>query len=197
MYSADIESRKESPLFYLNTELLNCKSNSSSLRISEVSNNAYFVLRGDKNSTHLEAALYKHLKLYLPQEPKEMAKSASAKIFYISFDEWLIVVDEALFARVDVSLRADLSGHFQLVDNSGGMTQLYLCGADVQEVMQKVCSYDLHPRQFPIGACVQTKIAKSSGLVVRVSEFGFALYIRRSFSYYIASWCIDAAREYG
>ncbi|MDF1759100.1 MAG: sarcosine oxidase subunit gamma family protein [Coxiellaceae bacterium] len=193
MYNAEIEEKKESPLFYFNKELLDTQDKESYLQMSEVSGNAYFVLRGDKNSADLEQALYKHLKLYLPQNPREMAKSVCAAIYYISFDEWLIVVDEVKLTTVDAHLRADLSGHVQLVDNTGGMTQLNMQGQTVHTLLQKLCNYDFHPSHFPVGACVQTKIAKTSGLVVRWGEYAFALYIRRSFCDYITAWCLDAA----
>ncbi|MDF1796474.1 MAG: sarcosine oxidase subunit gamma family protein [Coxiellaceae bacterium] len=192
MYNADIAPQKESALFYFKQDFISSNNKNIGLCISEVSTNAYFVLRGDRSSAALEQALYKHLKLYLPQHPREMVKTTGTAIYYVSFDEWLIVVDQSESQRVNVDLRTDLSGHFQLVDITGGMTKLQLQGKAVHMFLQKLCEYDFHPSRFPIKACVQTKIAKSSGLVVREGENMFGLYIRRSFADYIAAWCLDA-----
>ena len=192
MFNMDNTIAKESPLFYLKKDLASSTAARLGVSLCEVPNNAYFVLRGDKSAAHLEQALYKHLKLYLPQNTREMARNTNAAIYYVSFDEWLIVVDEDEFARVDTCLRADLSGHVQLVDTSGGMTQLNMQGEQVHVLLQKLCGYDFHPSRFVVGTCVQTRVAKSSGLVVRTGEFAFAMYIRRSFADYIANWCLDA-----
>lgn len=119
-------------------------------------------------------------------------------VLWISPDEFL---------AVDVSQEAgvtDLTGFEealeglpgQIVDLSGNRTILGLTGPAAQEVLEKGCHVDLHPRAFPAGSAASTLLGPVPVIVHRVRRQSFRVLPRASFADYMVSWFLDAMEEF-
>jgi sarcosine oxidase subunit gamma len=131
----------------------------------------------------------------LPTVPCTWTGLATAKVLWLSPDEWMIVCARDRLATLLADLNRALADiHSQVVDNSGGYTQILLQGANALDVMSHASVYDfalLEP-----GRVVGTTFGKSS-LYVHRQDDGFCLVLRRSFSDYIWRYLERAAAPYG
>lgn len=143
----------------------------------------------------VERALGLALPLALGPVPRDDTRGLS--IQWMSPDEWLIVVPAGLEFDTEAALRRELSGHYAVMNVSGGQTVLELTGPGVRELLMKCTPYDLHPRHFPVGKGVSSVFAKSSAVIRCIAEERWELVIRRSFADYLYRWILDAAEEFG
>lgn len=144
--------------------------------------------------THLKTtakAITSVTKLALPNT-LEAKSNKDFSLFWLSPDEYLLIVPEKTEADIEAQLRQAMQGHFAIVDVTGGQTLLQLSGERAETILKKSSIYDVHENNFPIGKVVTTKFAKSQVIVTRVAANGFQLIVRRSFSDYIWQWIVDA-----
>lgn len=149
-----------------------------------------------ENAEQLKAA-EKALGVALPTQPLTSVVKGEVSVRWMSPDEWLIVVPGLKAFEVESALHAELSGHYQVVNISGGWTIFKLSGANVVDVLKKSTIVDVHPSVFPVGKVVSTTFAKGSAIIRRSGESEFELVVRRSFSDYLWLWIQDASREFG
>lgn len=116
---------------------------------------------------------------------------------WISPDEWLISVPGGSAFELETHFFESLSGHFALVNVSGGMTVFDVSGDHVVDMLKKSVPVDLHISAFPVGKVVSTLFAKSGVVMRRLGETHFELIVRRSFADYCWLWIQDASREFG
>lgn len=157
------------------------------------------VLRGNAQDEGFRSGVERVLGLALPLAlglvPRDESRGVS--IQWMSPDEWLILVPAGLEFEAEAALRRELSGHYALMNVTGGQTVLELAGPKVRELLMKCTPYDVHPRAFPVGKGVSSVFAKSSAVIRRVDENRWELVLRRSFSNYLYAWILDAAEEFG
>ena len=149
-----------------------------------------------ENAEQLKAA-EKVLGVALPTQPLTSVESGDVSVRWISPDEWLIIVPGLKAFDVESALQAELSGHYQVVNVSGGWTVFMLSGKNARDVLQKSAPVDVHPAAFPVGKVVTTVFAKSSAIIRRAGDDQYELVVRRSFADYLWLWLQDASREYG
>jgi sarcosine oxidase subunit gamma len=66
-------------------------------------------------------------------------------------------------------------------------------GPDARELLESGCPIDLHPRAFHAGSCAQTLLGRTGVLLHQVSdEPRYRLWVRPSFTRYLAAWLDDA-----
>lgn len=165
------------------------------LSMEEIAPLHFFTLRGDLNNSTLQKALITCLQLELPKAPKKSSHTNQCSCYWLSPDEWLIVIrDECALANISQFDR-QRPEHSALVDNSSGLTLLKLSGQKVYQLLMKSCCYDFSREAFQISQCVQTKFAKANAIIYKHDEQTFELIIRRSFADYLASWCVEASRD--
>ncbi|AKU12024.1 sarcosine oxidase gamma subunit family protein [Azoarcus sp. CIB] len=159
----------------------------------------HLVLRGNAGDEAFRNGVERALGLALPLElgPISLDEARGLSIQWMSPDEWLIIVPSGQEFAAEAALRAELSGHYAVMNTSGGQTVLELSGPCVRELLMKCTPYDVHPRNFPVGKGVTSVFAKSSAVIRRVGEARWELVIRRSFADYLYSWILDAAEEFG
>ncbi|MCG7587285.1 sarcosine oxidase subunit gamma family protein, partial [Photobacterium sp. OFAV2-7] len=161
---------------------------------------AQHILRGGGNTSEDEnEAFYDDaetvLGLPLPRQPCSSIAGEKMQIWWLSPNEWLILSSEDF--SVEARLRHQLSGHFSIVDVSGGQCVIELSGLQAQAVLRKSTSYDVDARSLPVGKCVGTLLAKAQVVLRRSGESEFELIVRRSFADYLWLWLQDASEEYG
>ncbi|MFI6498456.1 2Fe-2S iron-sulfur cluster-binding protein [Nonomuraea typhae] len=87
------------------------------------------------------------------------------------------------------------SGEDGWVDVSGQRAVLELSGPDAAEVLITGCPVDLHPSVFPGHA--QTLLGKAGVILERTAPDVFRVYVRSSFTGYLAEWLLDALSHPG
>jgi sarcosine oxidase subunit gamma len=92
-------------------------------------------------------------------------------------------------------LRAALAGiHSAVVDVSASRSVIALSGNDVEDVLARAATLDFSLQGFPVGACAQTNIARTQGIIQRKGAHEFAIFVRASFAPYLRAWLEDARR---
>jgi sarcosine oxidase subunit gamma len=159
----------------------------------------YLTLRGNAADQAFCAGVSQVLGMALPVEPLVLHQNvqSGSSIQWIAPDEWLILVPGGSEYETEMALRSVLSGHYALVNISGGQTLLTLTGPAARDVLHKSTGYDVHPRNFPVGKGVTTTFAKATAIIRRPSDNVWELVVRRSFADYCYRWLVDASREFG
>jgi len=156
----------------------------------------HLTLRGNSGDAGFVSSVEEVLGLSLPVKALSSASNADVSIHWISPNEWLIISAKGDEAELEANLRAKLTGHFSVVDVSGGQTVFELSGDDVITLMKKSCGYDVEA-ELPVGKTVTTHFAKASVVMNRLDDKCFMLVVRRSFSDYVWRWIEDSSQEFG
>ncbi len=196
------EARRESVLRYalesfVDSKPVDNKSVDAGVILREDGSKGHCNLRGNADDDAFRTGVEAALKARLPVTPGYWSAAADASVYWLGPNEWLLLVAAGREADVQRNLRHTLSGHFSIVDISGGQTLINLSGDAVDFVLKKSCTYDFHPLSFGQGRCVQTTFAKATALVARKKDGSYDLVIRRSLADYLFRWIANAAAEYG
>lgn len=194
----DASIQGESPLFH--ADLASVAKNgpkTGGVTFKEEALMGQITLRLNAENADQLSAAEKALGVALPTQPLTSVVEGDVSVRWISPDEWLVVVPGLKAFEVETALHAELSGHYQVVNISGGWTIYKLSGENVVDVLKKSTIVDVHPSKFPVGKVVTTTFAKSGAIIRRSGESEFELVVRRSFADYLWLWIQDASREYG
>ncbi len=158
----------------------------------------HLVIRASFDDKKLRAAIKSVTGLKFPTKALSSMENKEYSINWISPDEVLLLVPEKTEFEVETKLRELMTGHFAIVNVTGGQTVLELSGERAETILKKSSSYDVSPSNFPIGKVVTTVFAKSQAVIRRTGDNSFQLIVRRSFNDYIWQWIVDAghANEY-
>ncbi len=113
-------------------------------------------------------------------------------------DEWLLVAPDGQAGRITAVVRAGLGeSSGSVVDVSANRTTLRLAGTRARDVLEKLCSLDLHPRAFGPGRCAQVLVGRAQVVLWQVSdEPAYRIMVRCSFAEYLADLLVDAMEEF-
>jgi sarcosine oxidase subunit gamma len=192
----------ESPLFHAGLDELARKASlhkisSAGVTLREKKLLGHLTLRGDPDDSNFAGAVHRATGLELPGVLALVCRGETS-LQWLGPDVWLLIVPSGTEFVVEQKLREALVGqHCQVVNVSGGQTLVELSGPKVRELLMKSTSYDVHPRNFPVGKAVGTVFAKSQLVIRRSGEDTWELVVRRSFADYIWLWLQDASAEYG
>jgi len=156
----------------------------------------HLALRGDANNADFRQGIEAATGIALP-ETLQSAQSGDWVLSWIAPDEWLLTGPGDQAFTMETTLRQHLSGHYAVINVSGGQTLVRVAGTEARSVLMKSCPYDVHDRNFPVGKVVTTVLAKSQATIRRVGEDDWELVVRRSFADYVWRWLMDASEEYG
>ncbi|MBS0269169.1 MAG: sarcosine oxidase subunit gamma [Proteobacteria bacterium] len=168
---------------------------SSCVWANEIPHLGYISLRGDGRDKTFADAASKTLGVPLPLAPCTLVASEDVKILWLSPDEWMIVTAPGQANALRSNLQQALVGvRSQVVDNSGGFTQIFLGGTHALDALRHVSVYDFESLQP--GRVAGTTFGKSSVYAFRQGN-GYGLIVRRSFADYIWRYLVRAATPYG
>jgi sarcosine oxidase, subunit gamma len=168
---------------------------SSGVWANEIALQGYISLRGESADGAFATAAAQVLGGALPTAPCTFSQFGAVKVLWISPDEWMIVCPRAQLQKYLTNLRAALENtRHQLVDNSGGYTQVLLRGLNATDVLHHATVYDV--ASLIPGRVVGTTFGKSSLYMHRQND-GYCLLLRRSFADYIWRYLVRAAEPYG
>ncbi|MBF9000966.1 sarcosine oxidase subunit gamma [Vibrio nitrifigilis] len=169
----------------------------SGVVIKELALMGHLIIRGNADNEAFVEGVTNVLGLALPTKPLTTAANDVTSILWLSPDEWLVLSSADMLYDIEVALREKLTGHFSIVNQSGGQTVIELTGLNVIEVLKKSTSLDVHANSFPVGKVAGSLLAKSSATFYHCGENQWRLIVRRSFADYIWRWLIDASKEFG
>ena len=142
----------------------------------------HYSLRGNASDERFMAAC----EAAFGARPPLRANSAHRDILWLGPDEWLVLTEKALDRTGFEGVRA------AVVDVTSSRVEIEVAGADAEEVLSKAATLDFGLRAFPVGACAQTNIARTQGIIRRTAPDRFVIYVRTSFARYLQSWLGDA-----
>lgn len=161
---------------------------------NEIPNLGYISVRGNASDQAFVSAASTALGLPLPLQPCTFASPKGTYVLWLSPDEWMIVASPGQTRPLLASLQQALAGvRSQVVDNSGGYTQIFLAGTHALDVLRHVSVYDFESLQR--GRVVGTTFGKSSAYAFQQGD-GYRLIVRRSFADYIWRYLVRAATPY-
>lgn len=156
----------------------------------------YIVVRGDMLDPAFSGAVREVLGIALPAKPSTFVPFPHGVALWQAPDEWLLVCSHPVRAAYLAELGSALDGlHAQVVDNSGGLTTVYLSGAKQVELLRHVSVYDFE--SLAAGQVVSTVCTKANIVAYRHDDHGIFVIFRRSFSDYLWRLLEKAARPYG
>ncbi|GAB2663957.1 sarcosine oxidase subunit gamma [Saccharopolyspora gloriosae] len=127
----------------------------------------------------------------LPRGVNEVRGTPERAALGLGPDEWLIIAPDGAAGGVIDGLVA--AGAGSAVDVSANRTTVRLAGPRARDVLEQVCSLDLHPRAFAAGGCAQTLVGRTQAVLWQLTpEPGYRLLVRGSFAGYLADLLIDA-----
>ncbi|MBB5155865.1 sarcosine oxidase subunit gamma [Saccharopolyspora phatthalungensis] len=139
------------------------------------------------------------LDLALPHhEPNLVSGDENGAALWLGPDEWLLVAPDGKAAELVTATRDALSDSLgSTVDVSANRTTLRLSGPMAREVLEKVCSLDLHPRSFTPGRCAQTLVGRTQAVLWQLDPKPcYRLLVRNSFANYLTDLLLDAMQEF-
>lgn len=142
----------------------------------------HYTLRGNATDERFMSAC----EAALGSRPPLRANSVHRDILWLGPDEWLVATDKP----VD---RTPFRGiHAALVDVTSSRVEIEVAGPQAEDTLSKAATLDFDLRVFPVGACAQTNIARTQGIIRRIAPDRFVIYVRTSFAGYLQAWLRDA-----
>ena len=195
---ASAKVRGESPLHHVDlANMASLLTQAAGVIFQELGLQGHLTLRCQPDDTRLTNIAHQILGVALPLCPLTSVEGADVVIRWIAPDEWLISLPNDKVFELEARFRAEMTGHYSLVNVSGGMTVFILSGEHVVDVLKKSTPVDVHEHVFPVGKVVSTVFAKSSAVIRRLGPQEFELVVRRSFADYLWLWLQSASQEFG
>ena len=168
------------------------------LTITEQMFNGYFYLRIPPDETNIRQGLRDEFQLQLPNTANTFTSSDQATCAWLGPDEWLLIVEEPDTGRIERTLNDLFRRKFATwTEQSSGLTALRFIGPNTIALLNRGIVFDLHPRNFKPGDCVQTVLARVGVTVLNRSDeqTEFDVVVRRSFADYLWQWLVAASNE--
>jgi sarcosine oxidase subunit gamma len=156
----------------------------------------YIVVRGDAQDPVFKQVILDVLGIELPVVPSTFVPFQHGFAVWQTPDEWMLVCTRAAHSTYFGELETALGKlHAQVVDNSGGLTTVYVSGARHVELLRHVSVYDFE--SLSAGRAVGTVCHRANIVALRHDSHGIFVILRRSFADYLWLLLSKAARPYG
>jgi len=156
----------------------------------------YVILRGNVADPVFVEGVNKTLNMALPTRPCTFSRGEAGTLLWLSPDEWLLSCPRNRVEALISDLESTLAGmHIQIVDNSGGLTQIYLTGREHITLLRHVGVYDFE--SITPGKVIGTACGKATIVAYRLDGQGLFVIFRRSFADYVWRLLERAGQPYG
>ncbi|MBE8147178.1 sarcosine oxidase subunit gamma [Brevibacterium casei] len=138
------------------------------------------------------------LGITLPEVVGEVTGEADGRhTVWLSPDEFLVIdVSRPRPGEADEAEAALEGAPGQVVELSANRTILELTGSKAREVLEKSRRADLHPRAFPVGTAIVTRLGPVPVILHRSGGEEFRILPRSSFADFMVRWLIDGMAEF-
>jgi sarcosine oxidase subunit gamma len=137
--------------------------------------------------------LTKPLGLKLPTSPMSSTISKSRSALWLGPDEWLII--DQVPSSIQPLMKNLGSAKCSHVDVSHRNTAIIVSGKDAENILNAGCPRDLSLSAFPVGGCSRTIFGKIEIILWRKDSDTFHIEVWRSFSDYLWTYLLDAAKS--
>ena len=154
-----------------------------------------FILHGDARARAAAALVWG---VAFAEEPCRAVVQSPRATLWLGPDEYLLLgadaeSEHATAQTLENALR-DIP--HALVNVSHRQFGLELSGSHATTILNGACPLDLDLREFPVGMCTRTVLAKADIVLWRTSDEAFHLEVWRSFSGYVTGLLSEIAREF-
>ncbi len=164
------------------TPLNAAKIDTDGLTVAELGHTSKVNLRGDFSSSSVNNALTTLLGMESTLAPNAFVSNGASTLFWLGPNERLIYTDSD--PETIASQWRDQVGT-GAVDVSDYSTVLRLSGPKVRDVIVSGAPFDVHPDEFKVGQCAQTRFGNASILLSNHAETPvFQMQVRWSFAEY-------------
>lgn len=158
---------------------------------------ARWVLHGDARARALASALWG---VPFAEEACRAMCSGTRATLWLGPDEYLLMDSSSHLATANTleqTLEQALAGvPHALVDISHRQFAVEISGPHAEQILNGACPLDLDLREFPIGMCTRTVLAKADIVLWRTRTQAFHLEVWRSFASYVTGILGEIAREF-
>ncbi len=194
-----IQSKPEprSPLHNFRlAELARDQDDSCGIWMNELPLLGYIIIRGDVNDHRFNEAIQAVAGVALPVTPHSFVSFHGGILLWQSPDEWLLVCTRSKKETYFSHLKKSLSTlHAQVADNSGGLTMVYVSGAEHITLLRHIGTYDF--ASIVLGQAIGTVCHRVNMVVFRQDKEGLFILFRRSFADFFWQLLTKSARPYG
>jgi sarcosine oxidase, subunit gamma len=154
-----------------------------------------FILHGDSQVRAAAAPIWGVT--FAEQACRAMLQGERATL-WLGPDEFLLLGadEESAEAVSDTLERALVDLPHALVNISHRQFALEISGPHATTILSGACPLDLHLREFPVGMCTRTVLAKADIVLWRTREDAFHVEVWRSFNSYVTGVLREIAREF-
>ena len=151
-------------------------------------------LRGDPEDRQFLTNAESVLDIQLPLTPNTQHASADQTGYWTGPTEWLLHCRLSATGPIVKALKAKLRDtHFAVTEVTDYYTVLHLEGPDSIALLSKACPLDLHPQEFAVGHCTQTRFGHASILLHKTSDTpAFDIQVRWSYTEYVWDYLSSA-----
>jgi sarcosine oxidase subunit gamma len=174
----------QSPLVNFNLPAETVAADNSQLaRANELALLGYIVIRGELNDPAIAAAIKSASGVAVPTSG-QFTSGEGGVLIWQSPDEALLVTKRSYVSKLLKAFDEAFNGLFaQAVDNSGGLTTVYLSGVEHVTVLRHMGVY--YFESIASGQAVSTVLGKAGAIIARVDGEGVFMVWRRSFADYL------------
>ena len=153
------------------------------LSVSETGFTSKVNLRGDFASPAAVSVLNTLLGMECDLTPNTFVNNGASTLFWLGPDERLLYTDSNPQSVIDAWR---VNPGTSAVDVSDYSTVLRLSGSKVRDVVASGAPFDVHPAEFGVGQCAQTRFGNASILLSNHADTPvFQLQVRWSFAEYV------------
>jgi len=152
-----------------------------------------FVFRGDAAARGLAGTAFGTA---FPEFACRATTDGSRAALWLGPDEHLLLAADGESALIEVALsRALHANAYSLVDVSHRQVGIRVQGTRAEWLLESQCPLPLNSRDFPVGMCTRTVLAKAEIVLWRTSAQVFHLEVWRSFATYVVELLREVDRE--
>lgn len=177
----------------ITTRLLQQSTNLKQVKLTDVSFRGKFILWGNPEDSNFTQSVQTATGLSLPRQCGEVSENGPYRAIWANPKRWYLICEEQNETELAERLADSGQIHMSVTD---GQCCFHLKGPSAVDLLKKGCSLNFSDTHFATGQCLQTRLAITKVFLHRKGADSFDIYVERSYSEYIWSWLLDAAKEY-
>lgn len=177
----------------ITTKLLQQSANLKQVKLTDESFRGKFILWGNPEDSNFTQTIFTATGLTLPGQCGEVSEAGPYLAIWANPKRWYLICEEKDESSLAKQLADSGQVHMSVTD---GQCCFHLNGPSAVDLLKKGCSLNFSDKHFVTGQCLQTRQAITKVFLHRKGTDSFDIYVERSYSEYIWSWLLDAAKEY-
>jgi sarcosine oxidase, subunit gamma len=152
-----------------------------------------FILQGDVDAREAASRVWE---VPFPVQACRAELRGERATLWLGPQEFLLWQAGREFADLSALEQALQPHPHSLVDVSHRQVAFQVTGPLAAEILNGACPLDLHEREFPVGMCTRTVLAKAEMVLWRTATQTFHIEIWRSFAPYVGALLQEIGKDY-